>query len=204
MWILKPFVAAAAATAMIVAAALAADETPGQTELGPPVGAKIPVDLATVDSTGTAQDFDSLVGDNGMALFFMRSLDWCPYCRLQALEVAKRAGDFTARDLSVVFITYDSSDKLAKFDAKWEVAPTLLSDEGSKIIDAFGIRNEQHEPGSRAYGIPHPVVFIVTPDGTIRAKLYEDDFMTNDTSYRKRPEVDAILEAVDGAIAVGG
>lgn len=201
MRILKTFAAAVIGTVFAVCSAYAEDAASDHTELGPPVGAKIPVNLVTTDSTGAAEDFDSLVGKNGMALFFVRSLDWCPYCRLQALEVAKRAEDFTSRGLSIVFISYDSVEKLAMFDRKWEVSPTLLSDPGSKIIDAFGIRNEQHKPGSRAYGIPHPIVFIVAPDKTILAKLYEKDYLTNDKSYRERPEVDAILAAADEAEA---
>ncbi len=197
MWILKKLTAAIMAATLMVSMATAGDD------LGPPIGAKIPSDLAAVDSTGAPQDFSSLVGEKGMVLYFVRSLDWCPYCRLQALEVAKRTGDFTDRDFSVVFVSYDAVEKLQKFDRKWEVSPTLLSDPDSKIIEAFGILNETHKPGSMAYGIPHPVVFIVAPDKTILAKVYEDDFKTNDASYRRRPEVDVVLAAADKVFSAG-
>ena len=169
-------------------------------DLGPAVGAQLPHDLTTVTSAGAETNFDQLVGEKGLALFFVRSVDWCPYCRAQAVDVNGRVQEFKDRGLNVAFISYDSPKKQTPFVEKWDFEPTLLSDENIEIINAFGLRNESHEEGSRFYGIPHPVVFVVNPDKQIVAKLYEEDFMSNDKSYRERPAVDLILDVVDEAI----
>jgi len=169
-------------------------------DLGPHLGAEIPHDLSTVTSAGIETNFDQLVGENGLALFFVRSVDWCPYCRAQAVDVNARVQEFHDRGLNVAFISYDTPKKQAPFVEKWDFEPVLLSDESIEIINAFGLRNESHDEGSRFYGIPHPVVFVVNTDKMVIAKLYEEDFMSNDKSYRERPAVDVILEVADGAI----
>ena len=43
------------------------------------------------------------------------------------------------------------------------------------------------------------MVFIVDEEGVVDAKLYEDDWATNDKSYRNRPAVETILDAVKDA-----
>ncbi|MGE0409864.1 MAG: peroxiredoxin family protein [Amphiplicatus sp.] len=174
--------------------------TAGAADLGPPVGARMPHDLAAEDATGAARSFDNLAGENGMALFFVRSVDWCPYCQRQTLEVNAAKPEFDARGLSVVVVSYDPVEKQKAFADKNDVSATLLSDPRSEIIDAFGLRNEKHATG-RAAGIPHPAVFIVGPDRVIRAKLYEEDFATDDKSYTKRPAVEAVLSAADKAMS---
>ena len=49
-------------------------------------------------------------------------------------------------------ISYDSLEVLKRAQAKLQIAFPLLSDEGSKTIDAYGIRNKEAE--GRAKGIP--------------------------------------------------
>lgn len=185
--------------ALFAGAAPLAPARAGSAELGPKVGAPIPHDLAATDSSGASRDFASLVGPKGMALFFVRSVDWCPYCKAQTESVDAARAEFERRGLSVVFVTYDSPDRQAAFAAAKNLGITLLSDPRSEIIDAFGLRNEAHKEG-RFAGIPHPAVFIVTPGGAVAAKLYEADFLTNDKSYRQRPEVAAVLAAADAAL----
>jgi len=172
---------------------------PAQAEkLGSEVGAPIPHDLKVMTSAGVTTSFSELTGDKGLALFFVRSVDWCPYCKAQAVDVNERIGEFASRGYNVAFVSYDAPAKQKPFVTKWKFKPALLSDEKIEIINAFGLRNESHKEGSRFYGIPHPAVFIVQKDKTIAAKLYEEDFAVNDKSYRERPAVDLILEAIDG------
>ena len=52
----------------------------------------------------------------------------------------------------------------------------LLSDPDSKIIRAFGILNETVKPGSFAYGIPNPGIYVVDTRGKVISKYFEDDF----------------------------
>ena len=166
-------------------------------ELGPAIGQAIPHQLSTEASPGT---FDELKGENGMVLFFVRSLDWCPFCKGQAKDVSERLSDFETRGLSVAFVSYDGPEKQRAFADRHAFKPTLISDQAIEVIDAFELRNEQHAEGSRFYGIPHPAVFVIDDSGVVRAKFYEEDFATNKKSYRNRPEVDVILDGVDASL----
>ena len=190
---MKPFFAAVAAVSLLLAGAAEA------ADLGPKIGAAIPHDLAATDASGAARSFDTLVGTRGMALFFVRSVDWCPYCKAQALSIDASRAEFEKRGLSVVFVSYDPAAKQKAFAADRNVGVTLLSDPKSEIIDAFGLRNEKHTSG-RFAGIPHPAAFIVKPDRTIAAKLFEADYATNDQSYQNRPEGGAVLAAADASL----
>lgn len=191
---------AALGFALLVAFAPSAPAGAAEAELGPAVGATIPHDLSSTDAAGGARKFDTLAGPNGLVVFFVRSVDWCPYCKAQALSVDASRRDFAARGLGVAFISYDPVAKLAAFATSRDLGVTLLSDPGSVIIDAFGLRNEKHKDG-RFAGIPHPAAFVIRPDRTIAAKVYETDYLTNDKSYATRPEVGAILAAADAALA---
>ncbi len=170
-------------------------------DLGPAVGATIPHDLALPTAAGETASFDALAGEKGLALFFVRSVDWCPYCKRQATDVSERIAEFKARGLGVAFVSYDTVEKQAAFVEATQFAPALLSDADIKAIEAFGIRNETAKEGTRWYGIPHPVAFIIDSERTVRAKFYEEDFLTNEKSYRNRPAVDVILDGVDAAFA---
>ncbi len=190
---------AAVGFAFFVAFAPHAPAGAAEAELGPAVGAKIPHDLSSTDAAGARRAFDDLAGPNGLVVFFVRSVDWCPYCKAQALSVDASRKEFAARGLGVAFISYDPVAKLAAFSNSRDLGLTLLSDPGSVIIDAFGLRNERHTQG-RFAGIPHPAAFVIRPDRTVAAKVYETDYLTNDKSYVTRPEVGAILAAADAAL----
>lgn len=195
----------AASLAMVAVPATAEEMSDAATmktvELGPKVGDAIPHNLALPNTGGEDASFETLKGENGMALFFVRSVSWCPYCKKQAVDVSERLAEFEAAGLSVVFVSYDSVDKQTEFATKNSFKPTLLSDEKIEAINAFGIRNEKHEEGSRAYGIPHPVTFILDTDGIVKSKFYEEDFLSNEKSYRNRPAVDVILDGARSALS---
>lgn len=87
----------------------------------------------------------------------------------------------------MVAVSYDSQEVLAKFSKRAEIGFPLLSDPESKVIDAFGVRNEKANEG-RTKGIPHPGTFLIDKDGKITAKLFY--------SIRKRHSPEELLNAV--------
>jgi len=86
-----------------------------------------------------------------------------------------------------VGISYDNVEILKRFAARKLITFPLLSDAGSKTIDAYGIRNK--EAPERVSGIPYPGTFIVDAKGVIRAKLFLD-------GYKERHLPEAALEAL--------
>jgi len=94
--------------------------------------------------------------------------------------------------MKVVAISYDPVDTLKGFSDGKEIEFPLLSDEGSKTIDAFGIRNEMMNGkkfgDNDLSGVPHPGTYILNGDGEIKAKLFLK-------KYQERHSIDELLEA---------
>ena len=168
-------------------------------ELGPITGSKIPHDLTMMTTSGKMENYEGLSGENGLAIFFVRSFDWCPYCQTQAKDVNSRAAEFKSRGINPVFISYDSPEIQKNFYDRWQFTVPILSDPESEVIKAFHILNTDGvSESSPIFGFPHPIVFIVGTDGTIRDKLYiESETQINGSSYKERPPVDDILAAID-------
>ena len=166
--------------------------------LGPDKGAMLPHDLSLMATSGKVENHSSLTGEKGTAIFFVRSVDWCPFCKKQAMELNDRAADFVARGVNPVMISYDTPEIQKDFSDQNNFTVPLLSDGGSKVIKEFGVLNDSASPDSRLYGYPHPIVFLVSPDGVIQDKLYvESDTVVNGTSVKDRPEIDTIIAAID-------
>src|SRR5689334_20311798 len=56
-------------------------------ELGPSIGARVPDIGSPLDQNGMPRTLQSLMGENGLVLFFFRSADWCPYCQAQMVDL---------------------------------------------------------------------------------------------------------------------
>jgi peroxiredoxin len=159
-------------------------------DLGPPVGTKAP-DIGTrLDQTGKPRTLADLMSKNGLVLLFFRSADWCPYCKAQLIDVNGGVAEIEKRGYGVAALSYDSPEILAAFTVKRQIAYTLLSDPKSEVIDRYKLRDPQYPPGNRAYGVPRPIIFILDPNGVIKAKLYEE-------SFKDRPPVAAVISKLD-------
>lgn len=90
-------------------------------------------------------------------------------------------------------MTYDAADDLRDFGEERKLGYALLSDQGSKYIDALGVRNEQFAKGHGAHGVPHPGILFVDASGVVRLKRAHED-------YRTRPPFDELLEATRALI----
>lgn len=106
---------------------------------------------------------------------------------MQLIEIADQ---FEAMGISLVTITYDSVEMLKSVEEDQGLSFTLLHDEDVTHVNRFGVLNEDYEPGQRAYGVPHPGIFLVDENGTIRHKFAEE-------GYRTRPDFAFVLEAAE-------
>lgn len=78
-----------------------------------------------------------------------------------------------AAGINAASITYDSRDTLKAFSDANQIKFPMLSDVGSKVIQAFGIFNTNIPPDHpMLYGIPFPGDFLIAPDGTVREKHF--------------------------------
>lgn len=152
------------------------------------VGAKAP-DFTLKNAAGADVSLMSLTKAGPVALVFYRSADWCPFCKKQLQSLQADLKKVEMSGVRVVGVSYDAPATSAAAAAKLGLTFPLLSDAGSKVIDAYGIRNA--EAKGKAAGVAHPVVFIVDGKGVIRAKLGRE-------SYKERPESSEIIAAAKG------
>jgi len=164
--------------------------------LGPATGVTAPSIGTPKDQTGAPRSLQSLAGEKGLVLFFFRSAVWCPYCQAQLIDLNSGVAELTKRGYRLAGISYDKPDANAGFTAKWQIQYPLLSDPGSVLIDRYGLRDPQYKPGSIAFGVPRPIIFILDGKGVIKAKLYEE-------TYKTRPPVMLVIQTID-RLASGG
>jgi peroxiredoxin len=159
-------------------------------DLGPAIGTKVPTIGMPQDETGKPRSLDSLMGEKGVVLFFFRSAAWCPYCQLQLMDLNGGLAGIETRGYHLAGISYEPPSVDANFIKERGLKYTLLSDPKSEIIDRYKLRDPQYKKGSRAYGVPQPIIFVLDRNDAVKAKLYEDTF-------KKRPPVSLVIETLD-------
>jgi peroxiredoxin len=170
--------------ALVLSASLSAADmaaTPGLV-----VGTKAP-DFTLKNATGEDVALSALLKKGKVALVFYRSADWCPFCKKQLQDLQKNLPEIAATGVQIVGMSYDAPATSAAAAAKLGLTFPLLSDTGSKVIDAYGIRNA--EAKGKSAGVAHPVLFIIDQQGVIRVKLARE-------GYRERPESAEIIAGV--------
>ena len=173
-----------ALAALVLTARLsAADLAPSP---GLAVGAKAP-DFTLKNAVGDDVALRTLLKKGKVALVFYRSADWCPFCKKQLQDLQKNLREIEATGVQIVGLSYDAPATSAAAAAKLGLTFPLLSDPGSKVIDAYGIRNA--EAKGKSAGVPHPTLFILDEQGVIRVKLARE-------SYHERPEAAEIIAGV--------
>jgi len=147
----------------------------------------------------TAPDF-SLVSDSGKTVqlsaikgtkvvVFYRAY-WCPFCVRQLADLRELKQDgFTIFAISPDPISRlnETKAKVAK-DGKGEIPFALLSDPGSKTVNAYGVYDPTYA-GQDVDGIPRASIFILDKDQKVVWANVSMD-------YKKRPTVDEVREAV--------
>ncbi|MCU1268598.1 MAG: putative peroxiredoxin [Acidobacteria bacterium] len=153
---------------------------PVSEEIGLPVGQRAP-SFTLKDQTGRDVSLQSLVQKSAVVLVFYRSADWCPYCKQQLVDLQRNLKEIEAGGAQLVGISYDSLPILKRFASK-RISFPLLSDSGSRTIDAYNIRGGDD-------GVARHATFIIDKKGIVRAKLFQ-------VSYAERPALDALVKAI--------
>jgi len=152
----------------------------------PGVGDTAPEFSLTADS-GDEVSLSGLRAGGSVVVVFVRSADWCPFCRDQLRNLEKNRAAIEAAGGHLVALSYDNVEVQAAAAKKLGLNFPLLADPESHTIKAFGILNKEAKGDYE--GLPHPAIFVVDTDGIIRAKLMEE-------GYRDRPSAELILAAL--------
>jgi hypothetical protein len=98
--------------------------------------------------------------------------------------------------VTLAAVSYDTRETLLAFARRYHIGFPLLSDRDSAVIRSFGIFNTNIAPGLRAYGVPHPVEYLISPGGTVVRKY----FVPN---YQHRVTASAVVLREFGVAAEG-
>ncbi|WP_439635893.1 peroxiredoxin family protein [Oceanicaulis sp.] len=163
---------------------------------GPEVGQVAPA-LDVTDAAGAPRTLESLMGEQGMVVYFNRSLDWCPICLRQTLELEPHAEAFADAGWPVAVLTYDAAETLGQVAERRGLSMALLSDPESRTIDAFGVRDPIYDdPDHLAYGVPYPITFVIDRDGVVVAKFWHEAGLGDQRGYATRISAEDVLAAV--------
>lgn len=96
---------------------------------------------------------------------------------------------FDQLQVGLAAFTTDAPKAAAKFVAKTQAQFPVLWDRRGKLANQLRVRNRDYRPGDQAYGVPHPGIVYVGPDGTILGKLAR-------RGYQNRPAFQAVVQMV--------
>jgi peroxiredoxin Q/BCP len=127
-------------------------------------GDKAP-DFTLLDQNGEPFTLSkSLKQRKGLHLIYFYPKADTPGCTTQACGLRDIAGDIG--DTVVLGISPDAPAKLKKFDDKYTLGFTLLSDEDHAVADAYGAWGEKSMYGKKYQGVIRSA-FLVDDKGTI-------------------------------------
>lgn len=125
-----------------------------------------PFSLASDD--GSLVSSDGLLGRRYVLYFYPR--DDTPGCTAQACSLRDNFRRVTGTGVEVFGVSTDSVKSHVKFRAKYDLPYRLLSDEGHRMAEAYGVWVEKGMMG-KAYMGTERTSFIIGPDGRVEHVL---------------------------------
>lgn len=154
-------------TGLLLCGAAPAAEQGSAAEIGLKIGDRAP-GFVLKDQDNRKVSLESLLKKGPVALVFVRSANWCMFCKFELVHLQRNLKEIESAGGQVVSISYDSSSSLNRFAAQQHITFPLLSDEKSKIIDAYSVRDNdtpRDKPGFASH-----VTFILDQAGIVRTK----------------------------------
>jgi thioredoxin-dependent peroxiredoxin len=141
-----------------------------------------PFSLATDD--GSVVSSESLAGSRYVLYFYPK--DDTPGCTTQACGLRDSWSRVTDSGVQVFGVSPDSVKSHAKFREKYGLPYRLISDDGHRLADAYGVWIEKSKYGRTYYGNERST-FVVGPDGRIEHVLAQ---------VKPAEHVDQLMEAL--------
>ena len=169
----------------------------------PQMGEPMP-DFILPDEKGALVRLGALLGQGPVVVSFNRG-HWCPYCKLNADGLAQIAPDIKRLGGQIVAISPETHQYGAALrdyaEAPFPVLTDLDNGYALSLNLAFWVGDEKREAmnaggfdislynGNETWMLPIPATFVVGRDGLVKARHIDPD-------YRRRMELDAIVDAV--------
>lgn len=130
-------------------------------------------DFTLSDADGVAVSLADFAGQRVVVYFYPAALT--PGCTTQAVDFTAASDEFDAAGLTVLGISPDAPDKLAKFRDKYDLSVRLLSDPDKSVMQAYGAYGLKKLYGKEMEGVIRST-FVVDVDaagkGTIAVAQY--------------------------------
>ncbi|MDQ6873389.1 MAG: peroxiredoxin, partial [Gemmatimonadota bacterium] len=107
---------------------------------------------------GTTVTRDSLAGKNVVLFFYPK--DDTSGCTKEACDFRDAFPRFGKLDAVVIGVSPDGLESHRKFKKKFQLPYRLLSDEGHRVADAFGVWKEKSMYGRKYMGIERTTVLM--------------------------------------------
>jgi peroxiredoxin len=179
-------------------------------QFGLAVGQKAP-GFTAKDQQGKTINLYKTLKKGQVVLIFYRG-NWCPNCSRALKSYQDSLVALSARNVTVIAISPETAEGVAKTIDKTQASFTIISDKGLAITKqykvAFAVTKEM-EDIHKKYGIdvagnngvngnmlPHPAAFIIAKDGTIRYRYVNSSPYSNPNS-NDRITVKEILDHIN-------
>jgi thioredoxin-dependent peroxiredoxin len=149
----------------------------------PDVGDAAP-DFELQNQDGETVKLSGLRGKT-VVLYFYPKAD-TPGCTTQACGIRDRSGEYESAGAVVLGVSPDEPKALKKFADKFDLPFTLLSDDGHKVAEAYGVWAEKSMYGRKYWGNER-TTFVIDADGKIARVFPKVSPKTHD---------DVVLEAL--------
>jgi peroxiredoxin Q/BCP len=129
----------------------------------PAEGARAPA-FSLKSHTGQTVKLADFKGRTVVIYFYPK--DNTPGCTVEAKEFQQNIAAFRRFGVEVIGISPDSVQSHCKFGRKFGLDFTLLSDEGHKVAEKYGLWVKKSMYGKKYWGVQR-ATFLVDPDGKI-------------------------------------
>ena len=138
-------------------------------------GTKAP-DFTLPDQNGELHSLSDYRGRKIILYFYPK--DSTAGCTKQACGYSERVPHFTERGVEIIGVSKDSVASHKKFETRYGLAFTLLSDPDRKVLEAYDVWKEKTSAGKTTMGVLR-TTYLIDEQGTIlrasdRVKAAED------------------------------
>lgn len=126
-------------------------------------------DFTLVDDTGSEVTLSALRGGRVIVYFYPAAMT--PGCTKQACDFSDSLDALQAQGYTVLGVSPDKPEKLAKFRERDGLTITLLSDPDKEVMQRWGAFGEKKLYGKVVEGVIRST-FVVDPDGAIEHAAY--------------------------------
>ena len=131
------------------------------------IGTKAP-DFTLPDQNGNPVSLSEYRGKKVILYFYPR--DNTPGCTKQACRFAELYPQFQQKNAMVIGINHNSVTSHKKFEEKYSLPFTLLSDKETNVLAEYGVWKEKKNGGKVTMGVVR-TTYLIDEDGVIMAAM---------------------------------